>query len=78
MKRGSNGDSSRKRTNAQGNGQAEDQENIIYEDPYIDTYEEEDIVEEKEEEELEKRELAGYDEDREVHGVRLLLGRNGF
>lgn len=69
MKRGNNRDSSQKRTNVWGNGQAEDQENILYEDPYIDTYEEEDIVDPKEEEEIEKRELEGIDEEREVHDV---------
>ena len=75
MKRGNNDSSSQKRTNAQGKDQAEDQENFLYEDPYVDTYEEEDIVDPKEEEELEKRELEGIDEERELHGVsRFLAG----
>ena len=78
MKRGINGNSSQKRTNAQGKDQAEDQENFLYEDPYVDTFEEEDIVDPKEEEELEKRELEGIDEEREVHGVSRFLARTHF
>lgn len=41
----------------------------MFEDPFIDTYEEEDIVDEKEEKELEQRELQGQDEDNERHNV---------
>lgn len=71
MKRGAGGEESGKKQNVTTNEPQEDNTHVIYEDPFIDQYEEEDIVDEKEEDEGKVEELGGDEEENERHDVRI-------
>ncbi|KAK8816977.1 glutamate-rich WD repeat-containing protein [Blastocystis sp. ATCC 50177/Nand II] len=69
MKRGAGGEENGKKLNSTTNEPKEDTTHVVYEDPFVDQYEEEEFVEDNEEDEDKVEELNGEEEETERHDV---------
>lgn len=69
MKRGQFGNESSKRVNSTQNQQQDEKDLVVYEDPFVDQYEEEDIVDESQLNEDEVEEMGMDEEEEEKHDV---------
>lgn len=69
MKRGQSGNDSSKRVNSTQNQQQDEKDVVVYEDPFVDQYEEEDIVDESQLNEDEVEEMGMEEEEEEKHDV---------
>ena len=68
MKRGAEGEENGKKLNSTTNESQEDTTHVIYGDPFVDQYEEEEFVEDNEDEDK-VEELNGEEEETERHDV---------
>lgn len=78
MKRGQSSGDNSKRVNSAENQQDQEKEHVIYEDPFVDQYEEEDIVDDSQMNEDEVQEMGMDEEENERHDVIIDIFSNSI
>lgn len=69
MKRGQSNNENSKRVNSSQNQQEKDENLVFYEDPFVDQYEEEDVVDDSQMNEDEVEQMGMEEEEEERHDV---------